>query len=131
MDDVLEMNFPSIILLVIGGLLFATYAIGGSLTTSTEVNQLEPLRIPVTSPETLIGMDMGTGSTINSIEFTFRNALAVDVTVSVSIKDSSGVEIGSGSKILATSASVVTVDLTNTVTASERLTITSVSVTAV
>ena len=125
------MNFLSVILIsAFGILLIATYGFGSSLATQSEVNKLGMVEVPVTSPETLIGMNLGTGSTVDSVTFTFRNELVASTTVSVSIKDSDGVEIGSGSKNLSVASSAVTVDLTDTVTATERPTLTSVSVTA-
>lgn len=113
-----------------GILLIATYSFGSSLGTQSEVNKLSTVGVPVTSPETLMDMNLGTGSTVDSVTLTFRNELVADTSVSVSIKDSGGVEIGSGSKTLSVAASAVTVDLTDTVTSAERPTLTSVSVTA-
>ena len=125
------MNFLNIIMISgFGILLIATYSFGSSLGTPSEVNKLSTVGVPVTSPETLMNMNLGTGSTVDSVTLTFRNELVADTSVSVSIKDSGAVEIGSGSKTISVAASVVTVDLTDTVTSAERPTLTSVSVTA-
>ena len=114
---------------VFGILLIATYASGASLATTSQLNELETLEVSVTSSETLMGMNLGTSSTIDSVTLTFRNALAVDTTVTISIKDSAGTEIGSGSKVLGTAASVVTVDLSDTITSAERPDVRSLSIT--
>ena len=125
------MNFLSVIMIsVFGILLIATYASGASLATTSQLNELETLEVSVTSSETLMGMNLGTSSTIDSVTLTFRNALAVDTTVTISIKDSAGTEIGSGSKVLGTTASVVTVDLSDTITSAERPDVRSLSITA-
>jgi len=125
------MNFLNVIMMsVFGILLIATYASGASLATTSQLNELETLEVSVTSSETLMGMNLGTASTIDSVTLTFRNALAVDTTVTISIKDSAGTEIGSGSKVLSTEASVVTVDLSDTITSAERPDIRSLSITA-
>ena len=125
------MNFLSVIMIsVFGILLIATYASGASLATTSQLNELETLEVSVTSSETLMGMNLGTSSTIDSVTLTFRNALAVDTTVTISIKDSAGTEIGSGSKVLGTAASVVTVDLSDTITSAERPDVRSLSITA-
>ena len=125
------MNFLSVIMIsVFGILLIATYASGASLATTSQLNKLETLEVSVTSSETLMGMNLGTASTIDSVTLTFRNALAVDTTVTISIKDSAGTEIGTGSKVLVTEASVVTVDLSDTITSAERPDVRSLSITA-
>ena len=124
------MNFLNVIMMsVFGILLIATYASGASLATTSQLNELETLEVSVTSSETLMGMNLGTASTIDSVTLTFRNALAVDTTVTISIKDSAGTEIGSGSKVLSTEASVVTVDLSDTITSAERPDVRSLSIT--
>ena len=123
-------NTLTIFAVFIIGIIFFTVSAGGaSLSTPVEMNKLKTFDIPVTSTETLIGMDWGTATTISSVELTFRNALAADTTVSISIKDSSGTEIGSGSKTLTSSASIVTVSLSDTITVAEKPTIRKMTVT--
>ena len=97
----------------------STYYFAASITASG-VNELKIFDISVSSPETLTDTDLGTGSTISSVLLTFRNNLANNTTVDLSIKNSTGTEIGSGSKTLSSAASSVTVDLTDTVSAAER-----------
>ena len=118
-----------ILMPIVGVLLFASYGFGANLATPSEVDQLESLRIlPITS-KTVVGMDMGTGDTINSIVFTFHAELSKNTTVTVSIKDSSGVEIGSGSFTTNNKTDIVTVVLSDTVNASERPGMASISIT--
>lgn len=125
------MNFLNVIMISVFGILFiTTYASGASLATTSQLNELETLEVSVTSSETLMGMNLGTASTIDSVTLTFRNALAVDTTVTISIKDSAGTEIGTGSKVLVTEASVVTVDLSDTITSAERPDVRSLSIMA-
>lgn len=126
------MNFQGITLLsVFTVLLVATYAFAGTIATQSKVNKLKTLDAPVTSPQTLIGMTLtGTGSAVEDVTLIFRNALANQTTVSVSIKDSAGVVIGSGSKTLTSALSTVTVNLTDTVTAAERPNLRKITVTA-
>ena len=114
---------------IIGVLLIVSNGFGATLATPSQVDQLESLQILTTTSKTVVGMDMGTGSTINSIIFTFDKDLKKNTTVTVSIKDSSGVEIGSGSTTTTAKTDIVTVNLTDTVNASERLAMASVSVT--
>jgi len=111
-------------------LIIAIYANGASLATTTQLNKLETFDISVTSSQTLIEIDFGTASTIDSISLTFRNDLADNTTVTISIKDSTGTEIGSGSKVVSPASSVVTVNLSDTITANERPNARSLSITA-
>ena len=126
------MSFQGIILFLVFGIsLVATYAFGGTISTQSEVNKLKTLDVPVTSPETLIGMTLtGTGSAVDDVTLTFRNALANQTTVSISIKDSAGAVIGSGSKTLTSALDTVTVNLTDTVTSAERPNLRKISITA-
>lgn len=125
------MTLQGILLSVFAVMLIATYAVGGSIATPSELNELKTLDVPVTSPETLIGTTLtGTGSAVEDVTLTFRNALAASTTVTVSIKDSAGVVIGSGSETLASALATVTVNLTDTVTAAERPNLRNITVTA-
>jgi len=114
----------------IGILFIAIYANGASLSTTPQLNKLETFDISVTSSETLIEMDLGTASIIDSVSLTFRNDLVDNTTVSISIKNSTGTEIGSGSKVVSPASSVVTINLTDTITANERPDVRSLSITA-
>ncbi len=118
-----------VIMPIVGILLIASYGFGATLATPSEVDQLESLQILTTTSKTVVGMDMGTGDTINSIVFTFHKDLNNNTTVTVSIKDSSGVEIGSGSATTASKTDILTVVLSDTVNATERLGMASVSIT--
>jgi len=117
-----------ILMPVMGVLLIASYGFGATLAAPSDVDQLESLRVLTTS-KTVTAMDMGTGDTVSSIVFEFDKELKKNTTVSVSIKDSSGVEIGSGSETTISKTDTVTVILTDTVSASERLVMGSVSIT--
>lgn len=106
----------------------STYSFAASITASG-VNELKIFNLSVSSPETLTDIDLGTGSTISSVLLTFRNNLANNTTVDLSIKNSTGTEIGSGSKTLSSATSSVTIDLTDTVSAAERPDLEKVTVT--
>ncbi|PBO84947.1 MAG: hypothetical protein COA77_06855 [Thaumarchaeota archaeon] len=125
------MNILGIMMVTGIGILFiAIYANGASLSTTPQLNKLETFDISVTSSETLIEMDLGTASIIDSVSLTFRNDLVDNTTVSISIKNSTGTEIGSGSKVVSPASSVVTINLTDTITANERPDVRSLSITA-
>lgn len=118
-----------ILMPIVGVLLIASYGFGATLATTSDVNQIKSLKIFTTTPQEVVDIiDMGTGDTINSILFDFKGNLASGTTVDVSIKDSSGVEIGSGSETLSSQTDVVTVTLTDTINATERPTMASLSV---
>ena len=116
-------------LVVLGVSIFAMYGIGAVLSSPT-MNEAKSMDVPVTSPETLVGIDMGTAETISSVTLTFRSALVANTDVTITIKDSDGVSIGSGTVNLGTAQSIVTINLSDTITSTERPNIRNVTVTA-
>ncbi len=121
-----------ILMPIVGVLLIASYGFGASIATASEVNQIKSLEILTTTAgndEVVDSIDMGTGDSISSIILNFKGSLSSGTTVDISLKDSSGSEIGNGSETLSSQTSVVTITLTDTITAAERPTMTSVSIT--
>ncbi len=67
-----------------------------------------------------MGLNLGTSNDVASVTLTFKNPIADSTTVNISLKDIDDVEIGSGSKVVSPSSSVVTITLSNQITSIER-----------
>ncbi|MCH7966059.1 MAG: hypothetical protein IIB02_01360 [Thaumarchaeota archaeon] len=76
-----------------------------------------------------MGLNLGTSDNISSISLTFKNAIAEDATVNISLKDNNDIEIGSGSKVVNPSSTSVTITLGNPITSGERSTLITASIT--
>jgi hypothetical protein len=106
-----------------------TTGYGNSLATNSGVNKIGTLNIFDMSTKTLVGMNLGNTDNITSITLTFKNSIPDNGVVGISLKNSTGGEIGSGSTTISPSSTVATFNLMNTVTALERTTLRTVSVT--
>lgn len=102
---------------------------GNSLATNSGVNKIGTLNIFDMSTKTLVGMNLGNTDDITSITLTFKNSIPDNGMIDISLKNSTGGEIGSGSTTINPSSTIVTFNLMNTVTALERSTLRTVSVT--
>ena len=105
-----------------------TTGYGNSLATNSGVNKIGTLNIFDMSTKTLVGMNLGNADNITSITLTFKNSIPDNGVVGISLKNSTGGEIGSGSTTISPSSTVATFNLMNTVTALERTTLRTVSV---
>lgn len=118
-----------VLFLIFGIVLFTTQGSGNSLAVTSEVNKIGTLNISDSSTKTLMGINLGTTNDITSITLTFKNSIADSNTVNISLKDSSGVEIGSGSKVVSPTSSIVIITLSDSITSGERNTLRSASIT--
>ncbi len=115
--------------LIFGIIIFTTQGFGNSLDTSATVNKIGTLKISDSSTKTLIGMNLGTADDITSITLTFKNSIAQNDEVNISLKNSSDVEIGAGSETVDPSSSNVTITLSDSITSGERSTLRTASIT--
>ena len=114
---------------IFGIVMFTTQSFGNSLGTSSEVNKIGTLEISDLSTKTLVGLNLGTADDISSVTLTFKTAIADNDTINISLKNKNSVEIGSGSTIVTPSSTIVTINLGDSVTAIERSTLRTVSIT--
>ncbi len=118
-----------IVFSIFGIVMFTTQSFGNSLGTSSEVNKIGTLKISDLSTKTLVGLNLGTADGISSVTLTFKTAIVDNDTVNISLKDKNDLEIGSGSTIVSPSSTIVTINLGDSVTAIERSTLKTVSIT--
>ena len=104
---------------ILGVIIFTGQGLGNSLDSSTLVNKIGAVKIFDNSSKTMIGMNLGTADTITSITLTFKTSIE-DETVNISLTDSNNLEIGTGSQFVSPSNTVVTITLSDSITANER-----------
>ena len=104
---------------ILGVIIFTGQGLGNSLDSSTLVNKIGAVKIFDNSSKTMIGMNLGTADTITSITLTFKTSIE-DETVNISLTDSDNLEIGTGSQFVSPSNTVVTITLSDSITANER-----------
>ncbi len=114
---------------IFGIIIFTTQSFGNSLSTPSDVNKIGVLHITDLSTKTLVGLNLGTADDISSVTLTFKTAIVVDDTVNISLKNNNDVEIGSGFEKVNPSSTTVIISLGNSITAIERDTLETVSVT--
>ena len=104
---------------ILGVIIFTGQGLGNSLDSSTLVNKIGAVKIFDNSSKTMIGMNLGTADTITSITLTFKTSIE-DETVNISLTNSDNLEIGTGSQFVSPSNTVVTITLSDSITANER-----------
>ncbi len=114
---------------IFGIIMFTTQSFGNSLGTSSEVNKIGTLKISDLSTKTLVGLNLGTADDISSVTLTFKTAIVDNDTVNISLKDNNDLEIGSGSTVVSPSSTTVVISLGDSVTAIERITLKTTSIT--
>jgi len=114
---------------IFGIIMFTTQSFGNSLGTSSEVNKIGTLKISDLSTKTLVGLNLGTTDDISSVTLTFKTAIVDNDTVNISLKDNNDLEIGSGSTVVSPSSTTVVISLGDSVTAIERITLKTTSIT--
>lgn len=115
--------------LIFGIILFTTQGFANPLDTTTIVNKINTLQISDSSSKTLIGLNLGTADDITSITLTFKNSIAENDEVNISLKNTSDVEIGNGSETVSPSSTIVTITLSDSITSGERSTLRTASIT--
>lgn len=125
----MNLLFLGVLLIIPGIFLFSTQGFGSSLITTSEINKIGTLKITDSTGKALIGFNLGTNDDISSITMTFKNSIANNDSVDISLKDKNGLELGSGSKIISPSSTIVTINLSDTITQVERPALRSASIT--
>ena len=115
--------------LIFGVIIFTTQGFANPLDTASIVNKINTLQISDSSSKTLIGLNLGTADDITSITLTFKNSIAENDEVNISLKNTSDVEIGSGSETVSPSSTIVTITLSDSITSGERGTLRTASIT--
>jgi len=115
--------------LIFGVIIFTTQGFGNPLDTATTVNKINTLQISDSSTKTLIGVNLGTTNDITSITLTFKNSIAENDEVNISLKNTNDVEIGNGSETVNPSSTIVTITLSDSITSGERSTLRTASIT--
>lgn len=113
---------------IFGIVVFSSQGSANSLGTS-EVNKIGALKISDSSTKTLIGLNLGTAGDITAITLTFKNSIVDSNTVNISLKNNNDVEIGSGSKVVSPTSTIVTIILSDAITAIERDTLRTARIT--
>ena len=100
--------------------MLSTTGIANSLDTSSDVNKMGSLQVFDTSGSTLLGLNLGTSDDITSVTLTFNSNILADTTVTISLKDKNGLEIGTGSTVTGSPTKTVVINLSDSVTDVER-----------
>lgn len=106
---------------------YSITAYGESVTISG-TNEFKSLKA-TSSQGTLLAMTFGNSDAITAVDLGFRDAIANGTTIIVTFKDISNNILGSGSAILSSSQTDMTITLSNTVTLAERDNLVKVEVT--
>ncbi len=114
---------------IFGLIIFTTQSSGQSLSTSSDVNKIGTLKITDDSAKTLMELNLGTTDDISSVTITFKTAIVQNDRVNISLKNNNDVEIGSGFEDVDPSSTTVIISLGNLVTAIERDSLQTVSIT--
>ena len=115
--------------LIFGIILFTTQGFANPLDTTPIVNKINTLQISDSSTKTLIGLNLGTSDDITSITLTFKNSIAENDEVNISLKNTNDVEIGTGSETVSPSSTIVTITLSDSITSGERSTLRTANIT--
>ena len=118
-----------VIFSIFGIVMLTTQGFGTTLDSVSEVNKIGTLKISDYSSKTLMGLNLGTADNITSITLTFKNSIVENSDVNILLKDNNGLEIGSGFKTVSPSSDTVTITLSNSITALERSTLQTASIT--
>ncbi len=116
------------VLSILGFIVFSGQGSANTLDSSISVNNIGAMSISDSSDKTLLGMDLGTSDDISSVILTFKTSIE-DETVNIFLNDDDNLEIGSGSKLVSPSSTIVTITLSNSITSIERSTLKTVSIT--
>lgn len=112
--------FGMIMFSAFGVVMLSTTGLANPLDTSSDVNKMNALQIFDSSGSTLLGLNLGTSDNITSVTLTFDSNISDSTTVTILLKDKDGVEIGTGSTVTVTPTKTVVINLSDSVTDSER-----------
>ncbi len=112
--------FGMIMFSAFGVVMLSTTGLANPLDTSSDVNKMNALQIFDSSGSTLLGLNLGTSDNITSVTLTFDSNISDSTTVTISLTDKDGVEIGTGSIVTVTPTKTVVINLSDSVTDSER-----------
>ncbi|KAF6247261.1 hypothetical protein C6990_01930 [Nitrosopumilus sp. b3] len=112
--------FGMIIFSAFGVVMLSTTGLANPLDTSSDVNKMNALQIFDSSGSTLLGLNLGTSDNITSVTLTFNSDISGSTTVTISLKDKDGVEIGTGSTVTGSPTKTVVINLSDSVTDAER-----------
>jgi hypothetical protein len=114
---------------VFGVILLSTQGLANPLDTPSDVSKMGALQVFDSSGSTLLGLNLGTSDDISSVTLTFDSNIPGDAAVTISLKDTSDVEIGNGSTVTGGPTQTVVISLSDSITDPERSTLQYASIT--
>jgi hypothetical protein len=114
---------------VFGVILLSTQGLANPLDTPSDVSKMGALQVFDSSGSTLLGLNLGTSDDISSVTLTFDSNIPGDTAVTISLKDTSDVEIGNGSTVTGGPTQTVVISLSDSITDPERSTLQYASIT--
>ncbi|MCV0366733.1 MAG: hypothetical protein K5798_05680 [Nitrosopumilus sp.] len=112
-----------------GVVLLSTQGLANPLDTPSNVSKMGSLQVFDSSDSTLLGLNLGTSDAISSVTLTFDSNIPEDTTVTISLKDTNDVEIGTGSTVTGGPTQTVVISLSDSITDPERRTLQYASIT--
>ncbi|MGY5149652.1 MAG: hypothetical protein ACW9W3_06285 [Candidatus Nitrosopumilus sp. bin_68KS] len=112
-----------------GVVLLSTQGLANPLDTSSGINKLGALQVFDSSGSTLLGLNLGNSDAISSVTLTFNSDISGSTTVTIVLKDTNDVEIGTGSTVTGGPTKTVVISLSDSITDSERSNLQSASIT--
>ncbi|MCV0409554.1 hypothetical protein [Nitrosopumilus sp.] len=112
-----------------GVVLLSTQGLANPLDTPSDVSKMGALQVFDSSDSTLLGLNLGTSDAISSVTLTFDSNIPEDTTVTISLKDTNDVEIGTGSTVTGGPTQTVVISLSDSITDPERRTLQYASIT--
>ncbi|WP_371503776.1 hypothetical protein [Nitrosopumilus adriaticus] len=116
---------------IFGVVLMSIQGLANPLDTPSDVNKLGALQVFDSSGSTLLGLNLGTSDDISSVTLTFNSNISGSTTVTISLKDTNDVEIGTGSTVTGGPTNTVVISLSDSITDTERSTLQFASITVV
>lgn len=111
-----------------GVVLLSTQGLANPLDTSSAVSKMGALQVFDSSGSTLLGLNLGTSDTISSVTLTFDSNISGGTSVTISLKDTNDVEIGTGFTVTGGPTKTVVISLSDSITDPERSTLQSASI---
>lgn len=114
--------------LVFGLIVVSTQSFGNSLSTTSEINKIGTLDISDSTSRTLSGVNLGVSDEISSVTLSFIDQIPDLSNLNISLRNSIGTEIGVGTVLVSPASNSATINLSDTVTATERESLESIIV---
>lgn len=108
---------------IFGVVLLSIQGLANPLDTSSDVSKMGSLQVFDSSDSTLLGLNLGTSDAISSVTLTFDSNVPEDTVVTISLKDTNDVEIGTGSTVTGSPTQTVVIGLNDSITDPERSTL--------